>query len=186
MRDSYSTTFPAPTPFHAFRAGFREGVKMGVDQGKRVDPKKLFQTIWPGNAQKLMTWASVGADHDNGLWCIYGARLGLSMLNDPSWDYHQVADYQWFDEFWDEVSLKDQFSANDETGFSSENRLCNASGFSWNVDVLEMVIVELGDLLYEQTGVDIPLMSTRDSKFVKSLLRYKEPPTEQVLFYRSE
>ena len=35
MHDCYSTTYPNATPFQAWRAGFREGVKMCLNKGAR-------------------------------------------------------------------------------------------------------------------------------------------------------
>ena len=35
MHDCYSTTYPNATPFQAWRAGFREGVKMCLDRGAK-------------------------------------------------------------------------------------------------------------------------------------------------------
>ena len=36
MHDCYSTTYPNSTPFQAWRAGFREGVKMCLDRGIEI------------------------------------------------------------------------------------------------------------------------------------------------------
>ena len=41
MYDCYSTTYPNKSAFQAWRAGFREGVKMSLDQGKRISPDEF-------------------------------------------------------------------------------------------------------------------------------------------------
>jgi hypothetical protein len=94
MNDCYSTTYPNATPFQAWRAGFREGVKMCLDRGARSNIEQFKDRIVSRNYDNLCIWQSVGADIENGFWAIYGARLGtqLTMLQD--WDYRQV---QWFD-----------------------------------------------------------------------------------------
>lgn len=54
MYDCYSTTYPNASPFQAWRAGFREGVKMCLDRGKKptledfkVNSRNLNNlTIW--------------------------------------------------------------------------------------------------------------------------------------------
>jgi len=94
MNDCYSTTYPNTTPFQAWRAGFREGVKMCLDRGARPNIEQFKDRIVSRNYDNLCIWQTVGADVENGFWAIYGARLGtqLTMLQD--WDYRQV---QWFD-----------------------------------------------------------------------------------------
>jgi hypothetical protein len=94
MNDRYSVTYPNQTPFQAWRAGFREGVKMCLDRGTRPNIEQFKDRIVSRNYDNLCIWQTVGADVENGFWAIYGARLGtqLTMLQD--WDYRQV---QWFD-----------------------------------------------------------------------------------------
>lgn len=176
MKDSYSTTHPAATPYHGFRAGFREGVKMALDQGAVVEPKRLWSTIWVGNAHKLLGWASLGADHENGLWAMYGARMGLNMLNRGNFDFNQIADYEWWPDFWqtilDEHKIKD----------GSRTRLCEHSHVEWDpVSLAEQVDV-LGDQIFEDTGKYIPRFNEEQSAFFKYLTTYQERPTERVLF----
>jgi hypothetical protein len=57
----------------AWRAGFREGVKMCLDRGRSIDSVHDLAT---SNLLRLMTWMTVGADVDNGVWAILGARQG--------------------------------------------------------------------------------------------------------------
>jgi hypothetical protein len=94
MNDCYSATYPNATPFQAWRAGFREGVKMCLDRGTRPNIEQFKDRIVSRNYDNLCIWQTVGADVENGFWAIYGARLGtqLTMLQD--WNYRQV---QWFD-----------------------------------------------------------------------------------------
>lgn len=102
MHDCYSTTYPDATPFQAWRAGFREGVKMCLDRGSRPSIEDFEQRVHSRNYDHLCIWQSVGADNPNGFWAIYGARLGtyLTMLGD--WDYTQVQDFDYLASKWDE------------------------------------------------------------------------------------
>jgi hypothetical protein len=101
MNNCYSQVHPNETPFQAFRAGFREGVKMTLDRGEKFkDRIQFFNKIHRGNYQRLCIWCSVGADVDNGLWAIYGARLGCYMTNLTDWDFSLIKDYDWFEQFW--------------------------------------------------------------------------------------
>ena len=97
MHDCYSTTYPNYTPFQAWRAGFREGVKMVLDKGAKPDINTFKQTVASRNLNNLTIWHNVGMDVENGAWAIYGARMGTfyTLLLD-SWNPHDV---QWFDNY---------------------------------------------------------------------------------------
>lgn len=104
FNDNYSTSYTNATAMQAWRAGFREGVKMALDQGNKVDD--ISKTWWQ-NLDRLKIWCSVGADVENGLWSIYGAREGLvkTMLTD--WDYSNVRSFQWLNEHWNDKSISE-------------------------------------------------------------------------------
>ena len=101
FNENYSTSYTNATPFQAWRAGFREGVKMSLDQGAKV---KDLSKIWWQNYDRLMIWSTVGADVENGLWSILGAREGCYLTNCTDWDYSQVRDFEWLTEHWNTVS----------------------------------------------------------------------------------
>ena len=84
----------------AWRAGFREGVKMGLEGGDVVDPKDI-KRIQPDNYRRLLVWMTIGEDATNGLWAIYGARLGCLMTNVErrKWDWRNVRDFDWLSNF---------------------------------------------------------------------------------------
>lgn len=96
---NYSESFTNATPFQAWRAGFREGVKMSLDQGAKVSN---VNQIWWQNYDRLLIWCTVGQDVDNGMWSILGAREGCYMTNCTDWDYSQVRDFEYLTEFWKE------------------------------------------------------------------------------------
>ena len=102
MHDCYSTTYPNATPFQAWRAGFREGVKMCLNRGKRPTLQEFENKVVSRNYDHLCIWQTVGADVDNGFWSIYGARLGtwMTMLN--NWDYRDVQDFDKLAVLWEE------------------------------------------------------------------------------------
>jgi len=96
MYDCYSTTYTNYTPFQAWRAGFREGVKMVLDRGAKPSIDDFKQRVSNRNLNNLTIWQNVGMDVENGSWAIYGARLGTYMTMLTDWDYRDVA---WFDNF---------------------------------------------------------------------------------------
>lgn len=108
MHNCYSTTYPNGSPFQAWRAGFREGVKMCLDRGKKPTLKEFEERVQSRNYDNLCIWQSVGADVENGDWAIFGARHGTYKTMFTDWDFTEV---QWFDNLkriWEEecASLK--------------------------------------------------------------------------------
>jgi len=102
MHDCYSTTYPNYTPFQAWRAGFREGVKMCLYKGGKPDIQMFKEMVAMRNMNNLTIWHNVGADVENGMWAIYGARLGTYMTMLSNWEHTNV---QWFDNYvtmWEE------------------------------------------------------------------------------------
>lgn len=102
MANLYSISNINTTPLQAFRAGFREGVKMTLNNGIRqelVNPKKQ---IVRRNYQRLLIWCSVGADVENGAWAVYGSRLGCYMTNLTDWEYTQVRDFEYLNTLFNE------------------------------------------------------------------------------------
>ena len=81
MNNVYSNVMNNGSPLQAWRAGFREGVKMTLVDGDVVDPNNLMKNVHGKNLKRLLTWMSVGEDVTNGLWAVYGARLGCHMTN---------------------------------------------------------------------------------------------------------
>ena len=139
MYDCYSTTYPNYTPFQAWRAGFREGVKMVLDKGSRPDIDTLKETVATRNLNNLTIWHNVGADVENGMWAIYGARLGTYMTMLTEWDHTNV---QWFDNYivlWEEQEHRDP----------------------------EREATLMGDVLHDKLGLPMCTLSKEQSKFFK-------------------
>jgi len=97
FNECYSTSYINGSPFQSWRAGFREGVKMSLDRGaKAVDIKR----VWWQNYQRLLIWCNIGADVKNGIWAMYGARLGCYLTSCTDWDYTQVRDFEYLTDYW--------------------------------------------------------------------------------------
>jgi hypothetical protein len=99
---SFSQSVINCTPFQAWRAGFREGVKMTLKDGVKVKPTEIKQQIWWHNIHRLKMWSTVGAHVENGKYAILGARMGTYMTNCTDWDYIQVRDFEILKEIYDE------------------------------------------------------------------------------------
>lgn len=123
MYDCYSTTYPNYTPFQAWRAGFREGVKMVLDRGARPTVNDFRNRVANRNLNNLTIWQNVGTDVENGIWAIYGARLGTYMTMLTDWEHTNV---QWFDNYikmWDQYKDYDPLLEAEEIGLSLKAKL---------------------------------------------------------------
>jgi hypothetical protein len=107
MHDCYSTTYPNGSAFHAWRAGFREGVKMCLNKGARPTLSEFKQRVHHRNLDHLTIWHNVGRDVDNGIWAIAGSRMGTYMtMITPQWDYRTVQDFAELEKLW--ATVKDE------------------------------------------------------------------------------
>ena len=107
MHDCYSTTYPNQSPFHAWRAGFREGVKMCLNNGSKPTIQDFKQRVHQRNLDNLTIWHNVGADVENGMWCIAGSRMGTYMTMLTNADHVMVQDFERLRELWDTVKDSD-------------------------------------------------------------------------------
>ena len=144
FNENYSTSYTNGSPFQAWRAGFREGVKMSLNQGA---PVKDIKTVWWQNLERLKIWCSVGADVENGVWSILGAREGCRLTNLTDWDYTQVRDFEYLTNLWNS-----DYSNMSETDAIS-------------------CINELQHELTQKLGLEIAFLDDKSSKFFKSTYR---------------
>ena len=99
MDTSWSTTHCNATPYQAFRTGFREGVRLGLDQGKKQSNIVSLQNV---NYSRLLSWLTIGRHELNGEWCIHGARLGCYLTNCLDLDISLISNYSWFEKNWED------------------------------------------------------------------------------------
>jgi hypothetical protein len=150
QEEVYSTSYINGSALQAFRSGFREGVKMSLDQGIKVKKENIKTSLYKKNYQRLCIWQSVGSDIKNGNWAIYGSRLGCYMVNCTDWDYINVRDFDWINTYYND-NLKNL--SNDE---------------------LQERILQLGNQLRFDLNIDICELNSLQSKFFKSV--YVNPP----------
>ncbi len=165
MPETLSTSHIHSTPFQAFRAGFREGIKMSLDRGHKVvfepkNPASFLQVVPTANLERLKIWCSVGADVENGLWAIFGARLGLYEFYFNNLPLESIRDYDWFENYWKE-------------------------NFAKKADVpgTQLVIPEierLGTALNKKMALGLQLLSSESSQFFKSV--YFNRPRQGPMF----
>ena len=102
MPERAAVTDPAQTAFHAFRAGLRDTAflrQMGIKAAER----RGLAGWWDDAAalRMIAIWCNIGRHAPNGLWQLYGARLGLALPDlRPGWDPSLVNDYDWIASLW--------------------------------------------------------------------------------------
>jgi hypothetical protein len=134
-----------------------------LENGDVVDPSAI-KRIHRENYRRLMVWMTVGEDTTNGLWAIYGARLGAYMTNvtRKEWDWKNVRDFDWLTKYFED-ELAPQFADGDE--------LCPRTGYSWDLDKLKAKTVELGDQLRSTLDLELADIGVPGSRFWKTVYR---------------
>jgi hypothetical protein len=90
----FSKTVINSTPFQAWRAGFREGVKMLLKDGVKVDSTAITNQIYWHNLHRLKIWSCVGDHIENGIYAMLGARAGSYMTYCTDWNHIEVRDFE--------------------------------------------------------------------------------------------
>jgi len=136
---------------------------MGLENGDVVDPVAL-KRIHRENYRRLMVWMTVGEDTTNGLWAIYGARLGAYMTNvtRTDWDWKNVRDFDWLTKYFEE-ELAPQFEGGTE--------LCPRTGYTWDKDKLKAKTVEIGTNLRNSLDLELADIGVEGSRFWKTVYR---------------
>jgi hypothetical protein len=150
MADAYSIVYNNASPLQAWRAGFREGVKMTLSQGKKINLTNPRKDLGERNYKRLLMWSSVGADVENGLWAIYGARLGAFLTNCTDWNYVQVRDFDYLNNLF--LDLTDKVS---------------------DVNILD-TIIDIGKTLRTKLSLPVADLDSDQSKFFKEV--WTNPP----------
>jgi hypothetical protein len=50
----------------------------------------------------------VGADVENGRWAVYGAREGLYKTMCTDWDFVNVRDFEWLNQYWESLEVTEE------------------------------------------------------------------------------
>ncbi len=140
----YSDSFINASAYQAWRARFREGVKMTLLDGVKVPPQDLTKCIWWHNIHRLRQWSTVGAHAQNGIYAILGARQGTYMTNCTDWNHVDVRDFELLGNLYKEIVP------------TSESELID-------------LIKDLGNTLKVELGLDWPWLDSSQSKYTFDL-----------------
>jgi hypothetical protein len=153
--DCFSDVIITGSPFQAWRAGFREGVKMTLLDGVKVPPQEIKERIWWHNIHRLRMWSTVGAHEENGKYAVLGARMGTWMTNCTDWDYVDVRDFE---------------------------ILRNIYNHNIDHNTVEDDIKEFGERIKLRLGLDWPYLDPQQSKFTLDL--YNETMNLNDTYFR--
>lgn len=158
MNSVFSKIYNNATPNQAWRAGFREGVKMALERGVKPNSIEDFKKCHWKNLHRLYIWLSIGADVENGLWAIYGARQGLYKTMCTDWNYVDVRDFKYLNNLFDVT-------------FEVVN------------NNLSQEIEDLGKLLIHELDIPIPVkpLEPEASKFFKYVYQNPSRMSSQLI-----
>ena len=108
LHNCYSTTVINAIPQQAWIAGYREGVKMSLDQGKHIPPQNFMRIIQGSNLRILTTWMTVGADVEYGKYAMLGARMGCYSTTVDSNEFIQIRDLDKMADLFANALVKDK------------------------------------------------------------------------------
>ena len=151
----YSESVITGSPFQAWRAGFREGVKMTLKDGVRVPAMELQDHIWWHNIHRLRMWSTIGMHEENGKYAILGARMGTWMTNCTDWNYVDVRDFEILRSIYEEKV---------------------------NHTFVEQDAQDLGTKINQQLGLYWPWLDAKQSKYTLDL--YEETINLGLTYYK--
>jgi hypothetical protein len=128
---------------------------MTLLDGVKVPPQEIKERIWWHNIHRLRMWSTVGAHEENGIYAILGARLGTWMTNCTDWNYVDVRDFEILRTMYEENIKHDNIEAD---------------------------IIEVGEKLKVELGLDWPLLDAAQSKYTLDL--YDETINLGLTYYR--
>lgn len=153
-----SLTIINGSAYQAYRAGFREGAKMSMVQGKTQDRFAIAESVGQVNLNRFKIWASIGRDQPFGYWAILGAFEGFLMANsgglgDVLINQNEMRSV-WTSRDYDKLSLSPQADAHiDALVYSYRDKL---KSFNLNIPAIGSLQSKTCKLLAEYTQPENP------------------------------
>jgi hypothetical protein len=152
LPETFSWVHNNGSAYQAFRVGFREAVKLTLDQGLRVDAKEMKKRLHEVNLRNIRIWSCVGGDKEFGDYAMLGARMGWTLMLDPEWPHEVIRDFDWFDTFWETKVVPE--IAETEGGIAR-------------------LLTVYGSTVTQQTGIVLPILGDDESIFFRETFRYR-------------
>lgn len=161
-----SETHINASPLQAWRAGFREGVKLCMENGKIVND--LSEINWR-NYDRLWRWMHLGLDLENGLWAIYGARMAVYLALVTKYDIANLRDFD---------NLNSMFNGANE---SYQHKILDEANRIGNLIKIKTNDHKIKNVLSPEESIDfkkIPCILRSTETFIK----YKFHPPYDIVF----
>lgn len=141
LKDVYSTVYINGSSIQAFRAGYREGVKLTSDRGKVVKPEN-WSKLDKNNIRNLRIWATIGLGIEHGEEAILGARAGMADKINGLVKEEDIINFDFID-----ARLRDianQYSASE-------------------------AILKLGDVINQRSSLYLPTFTLEQTSFLREI-----------------
>jgi hypothetical protein len=156
-----SDTVITGSPEQAWRSGFREGYKLTVGI-------EYNQINWR-NYDRLWRWMHIGSDVENGLWAVYGARMGCYLAL-TGYDTGKIRDFEFINTFFVEAHQKYKDGLMDEC-----NRVGDLIRNKTKDDKIKQVLISEESKEFKDTVK--PILRSEEN-----FIQYKYHPPYDVVF----
>jgi cellulose synthase/poly-beta-1,6-N-acetylglucosamine synthase-like glycosyltransferase len=156
------------SPKQAWRSGFREGIKLSMENGKFVD--NIDDINWR-NYERLWRWMHIGQDIENGIWAIYGARQAAYIaLTKQSYNIGDIRDFDFMDTIFDGQYDSVKNNLIDE---------CNRLGYAISQKTGDTRITNVYD---SEQSKEYRNTITSSRRSPETFIKYKYPGDHDVVF----
>ena len=157
MFNIYSKTHINGSAYQAWRAGYREGIKLVLNKGNKPNKENFLDEVYKRNLDIIKIWMTIGYDVPNGEYAMLGARQGLYDLMIEEIDYTNVYNFDW---------LMYRFER------------CN-----YNNDIIPH-LENLGNNLSQYLDINVPVFDKNQSLFFRNY--YKIPKNKEFMLTERE
>jgi hypothetical protein len=154
LRPVFSVTDFTSSAHHAWRAGFREGAKMPLAEGKAPpSPSEILEFSYKSCIDRLVQWCCVGRDQGFGGWAMAGTIEGLLRVHIlKTTDLSAISEYESLRAIWDSLDYVNEYALPADPFASAETR-----------PALDRAM----KLIQEVSGIYLPVLGPVQSKTVK-------------------
>lgn len=165
MRFIASQTNINGSAYQAWRAGYREGVKMLLNNGQPQARSEIAKSVSYTNIRRFVAWSSLGRDVKFGGWAIIGALQGAVSVLESQELVTRIIDFSSLHtEYLNLLSYIEQ-EGSDLTSWSDPLQECDALAAlakKWRSTLMNY-------------NIDVPAFGPMQSAAVKSFFEYTQP-----------
>lgn len=165
MRFIASKTNINGSAYQAWRAGYREGVKMLLNNGQPQTRSDVAQSSSYTNIRRFVAWSSLGRDVKFGGWAIIGALQGAVSVLESQELPTRIIDFNALHTEYQNLLSHIEQEGSDPTSWSDPLQEC---------DALTDLAKKWRNTLMNY-NIDVPAFGPIQSAAVKSFFEYTQP-----------